>query len=290
MKIGLLGDVHADKSWIKFAMWKFHQESINTVLQVGDFGIYQDKYSLEFLKLANLEAIKYGIVLYVVPGNHEDWDWINLLHHQGSKTDAFGGWTKLRDSIFMAPRGLHWEWDGVKFGALAGAPSVDRAWRVRQDRAHPNAKNPLWHAGEAITEADVEHMIAGGPVDVMVAHDAPKNVPTIDRNIASNPHGFDMADLLYAADGRELMTRAFRGVYPKTFIHGHYHFKVNDMIRRPLPAYSDLTPERDMWTHVVGLGCNGHRDALGVYDTETQEAVHWDTNKDLALYRRGGTW
>jgi hypothetical protein len=282
MRIGLLGDTHGNKVWTRFSLWKFHKEGITTILQVGDFGIYQDKRSLEFLKLANTLAAEYGQTIYVVPGNHEDWRYINKTIEE-STLDS--GWAQLRSNILLAPRGHRWEWDGVTFVGLGGAPSVDRGWRMRADAQHPGAKNPLWDPNEAITLEDVYNTVQGGHAEVMVAHDAPANVTSINRRIASNPHGFERADLLYAADGRELMTQAYRGVYPLTFIHGHYHFVVNEMIPRP-NVDTEIFDDRAAWTHVVGLDCDGSAGSLGHYDTETRTAHVWDVTKDIADYNK----
>lgn len=285
-RIGLLGDVHGDKQWIKFALWKFAREGITKVLQVGDFGIDSSNSGYEFLKVSNKAAVAAGIYLYVVPGNHEDYSLINRMFDQGEHYFS-DGWGTLRSNILVAPRGHRWVWDGVSFVALGGAPSVDRGWRRRADAQHPNSRNKLWHEGEMITIEDVNNTIQGGYADVMVAHDAPHGVPTVDNAIRGNPHGFEAADILYAEDGRALMDQAFRGVGPRTFIHGHYHKYGSDMIRRPNWVPSDLDPERDLWTHVLGLDMNGHNHALGHYDTETREASAWDTNKDMALFNMG---
>ena len=284
MIVGLLGDTHANKNWIRFALWKFHKEGITTVLQVGDFGIYQDESSLRYLKLANKLAEEFGITIHVVPGNHEDWRYINKTI---AEKTLDSGWAQLRSNILLAPRGHRWEWDGVSFVGLGGAPSVDRGWRKRADARHPNAKNPLWDPNEAITLEDVYNTIQGGHAEVMVGHDAPNGVATISHGIKGNPHGFETADLLYAADGRELMTQAFRGVSPKTFLHGHYHFLVNEMIVRP-GLEDELFDDRGAWTHVLGLGCDGMVNSLGQYDTETRTAHAWDVTKDITSFNRGG--
>ena len=80
-----------------------------------------------------------------------------------------------------------------------------------------------------MTEDDVDNTIAGGHADIMVAHDAPY-VQDIQRRIAGNPHGFDQRDIDYAEVGRKMIDRAFSGVQPKVFLHGHYHFFVRDRI------------------------------------------------------------
>lgn len=285
MKIGLLGDTHGEKPWIRFALWKFAKEGITEIYQVGDFGIYLSIHSQEFIAETNRIAKAHGQTVYITPGNHEDWDYLAELFADASKTNE-EGWSLLRSNVLVAPRNLRWERDGVSFLSLGGAPSIDRSWRVSMDARHPNAKNKLWHAGEALTLDDVQKAVEGGYADVMLAHDAPAGVPTIDRtiNLPSSRARWKRADLLYAEDGRRLITQAFQGVNPLTYIHGHYHFLVDDMIRR----HSDSDVERENWTHVLGLDCNGSARSMGVYDTETKVATSLSTRKDEWQWREEG--
>lgn len=259
--VGILGDVHGNMAWMQFALHEFHEKGITTVLQVGDFGIYNSINGHFFLKKANLLAKHYDITLYVVPGNHEDWDYIN------SYTDGKDEWVKLRERILLAPRGLRWTWNDTSFVALGGAPSVDRAWRVSRQGVNKS----LWWPEEAITQDDVDKVAGDGYADVMVAHDAPF-VPSIDHRIAGNPMGFKHEDLVYAAEGRALMDQAFKAVKPKVFLHGHYHFLVNDIVDD---------------THILGLDCDGQNYSLGALYLGKVTATAWDISEAYTNYYNG---
>lgn len=269
MKIGILGDTHMQTNWTLFALWKMHKEGITKCIQVGDFGISQTHAGARFLDAVNAAATQYGIDLYVIPGNHEDWVWINEL--TGDERQV---WANLRPNIYLAPRGIRWEWDGVTFVALGGAPSIDRAWRVEDQKYIKDPKQHLWFPGEMITWEDVEYVAAGGHADVMIGHDAPENVPTIEARIGSNPFMWNAADLLYAADGRRRYTEAFKAVAPETVLAGHYHFKVDDMIPNG----------KGGWTNVVVYNCDGTGDSMGHYDTETKKAHVWNVRRDMGEY------
>ena len=279
MKIGILGDTHGNTSWVMFALWKFAQEGIKTIVQVGDFGLYNKQSGHNFLKKVQLELQKYDQTLHVVPGNHEDWDWIDELVATQTGED---GWTKVRQSIFLAPRGHRWVWDNVNFLALGGAPSVDRGWRVRDQAQFKGSK--LWWANEMVTPADVDKVVAGGRTDVFFAHDVFENVPSVDNHISGNPMGFEAADLLYAAEGRVRMTEAFRGTVPTTWIHGHYHFGYIDKVLRPRLADGMVETQELKWTNVVGLAADGSPSSLGVYDTSDKTTQIWDVRKDITTY------
>ena len=249
MIVGILGDTHGQQRWTGFALWTYAQHGIDTVYQVGDFGFGKSNSgkSDPFSKFVNDKANTLGIRLVVIPGNHEDYDVID------SVPVSDDGWQHYMSNIDIAPRGHRWTQEGVSFVALGGAPSVDRMWRLSQQR--PKLK--LWWHQEAITEEDVERTVAGGHADVMLAHDAPF-VQQIQKVIGSNPHGFPRKDIEYAYEGRKLIDRAFAGVKPKVFVHGHYHFNVDETVNWP-----------DGESRVFGLNRDGQAGAIGFLDLET---------------------
>lgn len=273
MRIGLLGDVHGRTAWFRYAIDKFAREGITTVVQLGDFGIGQPFMFNKTLKSLNQHLVRKGITFYVVPGNHENYDVINALPVEED------GWQHLKSNILLAPRGHRWVWDGVSFVALGGAPSVDRSWRRQRDANKPH--DPCWWEAEAITLEDVSNVAAGGYADVMIGHDAPNGISTIQKNISSNPHGFKQVDLLYAAEGRELLTQAFRAVAPKYFFHGHYHFLVDEAV----------VVERDgeyAQCHVIGLTNDQQNFSLGEFNTDSMTAWAWDIKADYNEYLSPG--
>lgn len=245
MIIGLLGDLHGRGSWLGFALRQFKNREISTIVQLGDFGLWPKKSA--FVDSAQKKLTEYGQTLYVIPGNHEDYDQIdNIPVHED-------GFQHLRDNILLAPRGHRWNWDSASFVALGGAPSVDRSHRKS------SGSDKSWWAQEAITPEDVAKTIAGGYADVMLAHDAPEGLEEIHRQVSHNPHGFLEEDLLYAADGRRRMEEAVQGVRPKLFFHGHYHFLVNEKKK--------LTNGQE--SHIVGFARDHLDNSLGSLDTET---------------------
>lgn len=258
-EIGLLGDTHGNLRWVKFALWSFHERGITTIAQVGDFGIYAQGDL--FLKGVRLELEKYGQTLYVVPGNHEDYDYIATIPVRED------GWQHLRSNILLAPRGHRWEWGGLSFVALGGAPSVDRWARV----SNPRKGQKAWWAEEAITPEDVAKVVEGGYADVMLCHDAPLRVAGIEKHIKHNPFGFKPQDLEYADEGRLLMDEAFKAVTPMVFVHGHYH--------TPIDEYVDNS-------HIIGLSCDQQNFSTGVLDTETLAAEALDIRSDYDIYTK----
>lgn len=276
-RIGFMGDVAATYWWVAFALNKFHIEGITHVVQVGDFGVGRTNYNLKFLHRVSKLAVHYGITLDIVPGNHEDWSWIDSIT-QGVRDQKF----ELKPNVFILPRGYRWTEGSSSFVALGGAPSVDRSWRLEDQKGVIDSRYHSWFPTEIITPEDVDYVRAGGYADVMVTHDAPLNITQIEERIKHNPLGFSSIDLDYAAQGRKLMDQAFHGVNPLVLFHGHYHFKVDEMIRN--------SGESTGWTNILGLSNENSPHNLGHYDTEEKRGHIWDVTRDVAkwLTNRGG--
>lgn len=269
MKIGLLGDTHGQTRWTLFALWNFHYHGIDTIVQLGDFGISNTQSGHAFLKRVRLGLKNYGQTMYVVPGNHEDYDYIHSIPVNED------GWQELRNGILLAPRGHRWQWEDTSFVALGGAASVDRHWRT-------NAKgSKSWWAEEALMPDDVTKVAEGGYADIMVSHDAPF-CRVIDEKIRGNPLGFKQWDLEYAHENRKLFDQAFHAVAPKAVIHGHYHFPVQDTVE---VVRNGETAE----ALVVGLDCDNSPRSMGSLDTETGVIDLWDVREDLARYTTPGS-
>lgn len=258
-RIGIVGDTHGNSNVTLSILNYFALEGITEIHSVGDFGFWPGKPGMQFLTQVNTELAKNGQTLYVTPGNHEDYNFIReIMTHAPSHED---GWARAREHILVAPRGHRWEREGVSFVSLGGAPSVDRAWRVRSQR---QTGYPVWWKAEDITREDMYKTMEGGYANVMITHDAPFGVPTVENGIAGNPQGFDEEDLLYAYEGRLKMREVVDVVRPKLLFHGHYHFPVDDQIEI-FNEYSGI----DDPVHVYGLAADGTPYSLGILDLET---------------------
>lgn len=277
MLIGFLGDLHGNTAAAQFMLWAMRKMKVSSIIQVGDFGIYTDNNGRKFTDKVSRTLVENDQTLIVVPGNHENYRVINEILEDvtpNNRTD----YGHFKPRIWIAPRGMRTSFDGMSFLFFGGAPSVDRSWRQAWDADKPNAANKNWYAEEALTPEDVRYASEGGYADVMVCHDAPHGVPTIDRAISGNPHGFQQVDLIYAEAGRNLMTEAFRAVAPKFFFHGHYHVPVYEEVQRPGAEWGDVT-------EILGLDCEFKNYSMAILDTELQEAVHVDHTALLAEYR-----
>ncbi|WP_084130651.1 metallophosphoesterase [Demequina sp. NBRC 110055] len=251
MILGLLGDVHGNLPWLRHAIGHFQDRGIATIVQVGDLGVGMNpRVSTDWDYIGQFMSDN-GMQMLVAPGNHENYDLIASLKPRAD------GWLPFRDSILLAPRGHRTEHDGRSFVWLGGAASIDRLWRTKHHREWGAPMS--WWPGEAITDPDVDTTIAGGRADVMISHEAPYPVESIERRLS--PGVFPALDEAYAREVRERFTRAVAAVKPSLLIHGHYHHVVTDVWEDPHTGHT---------VNIAGLGMD--MDILGAaatLDTDT---------------------
>lgn len=210
-RIAFAGDWHASTNWVKFAIPVIAAAGVTTILHVGDFGFFRSSLAASYY-LDTVEAlcVEFGVTIWVTDGNHEDHAWRLELEQEYRGRPA-----PLRPHVWLLPRNHRWTHAGRTFLSFGGAPSVDYANRF---------PGKDWWAEEVVTEQQVDEAIAGGRVDVMVAHDAPNPATTqVDLIRASNRGGWPVKALAYAAEGEWKITRAYEAVQPRLFVHGHYH-------------------------------------------------------------------
>jgi hypothetical protein len=267
MRLGLLGDVHLNEDWALRAIAAFAAEGIETIIQVGDLGVWPGAKAGGTWNRIDSALAANGQTMCVAPGNHEDYSRIANLKPRAD------GWLPYRERILLAPRGLRNEFDGTTFVWLGGAGSIDRAARLADRGALVTPSARSWWPGEAISDADVDRTAAGGRAAVMVSHEAPLGIRAL-ADIEETSEGCDPADVEYVTQIRRKFDAAFRAVAPRLLLHGHYHRPVDEVIEVDGGA-----------CHVVGLACDGEDYALGELDTVTLDAWLWTSPGDRTRVR-----
>lgn len=204
MRILVVGDVHGNVAWVhNVVIPRAQAVGASKIVQVGDFGFVWPglpHYSTRLDKLSGaLEEA--GIDLHFLPGNHEDFDQLELLT---DRAEGFSpeGHVRLRPRLFYTGKVASWEWSGVRCAAVGGATSIDRQWRVIGES---------WWPQEALTEAEAARARALAPVEVLFAHDAPTQHPfALKLDPDSQAH-------------RQRITDVARALRPGVWFHGHYH-------------------------------------------------------------------
>lgn len=211
--IYILGDIHG--SWEKLEVLSQNVQPDDVVIQVGDFGIYDNR----LMYLRQMFPNGFPCKVYVVEGNHEDFDIIN----KWSKDEP----TEFHTNFFYMPRGYVMEIEGELFGFLGGAESVDKAWRVQNGPARS------WYHEERIQMEDVDKLVknvGGRNLDVLITHAPPEFVvrtrfPKINEAFWGLPLG-------WIDESAIRVNKAHWATKPKKHYCGHMHAAIlHDAVR-----------------------------------------------------------
>lgn len=251
MKVLLLGDVHGDAQWFSLACSVAKTLDCPMILQLGDFGYWEHvDRGREFLDACSESLEHHGLVCWWVDGNHENHEVLRLNYGPGGgrHNPTETGFWKIRNRLAYAPRGHRWTWGAHSFLALGGAYSIDKNHRT---------EGASWWPEETITDDEVTTCIEGGPVDVLVCHDAPASavgaIPiqgTWDRQKDNWPE---------SRANREQVQRVVDAVRPHLVVHGHYHHRNTETLRDG--------------TRIEGFGRDGDPASMGVLDLDDLTVV-----------------
>lgn len=206
------GDWHGQTGWGRYMVQLIADATLSpAILHLGDFGFWPGGRGEKFLHRINKELKENNKWLFITLGNHEDYIQVSRLQ----PVPGMDGCLHNREypHIVVLPRGYRWTWGGKKFISVGGANSIDREWRT---------KNIDWWEGERITLADVYASNTGGPVDVMLSHDAPAGIPIFGTHRDASM-GWSVEALSYAHESREKLRLITDCIMPRLLFHGHYH-------------------------------------------------------------------
>lgn len=152
----------------------------------------------------------------------------------------------LAGNLHYLPRGARWQFGSVRFVAIGGAVSIGSPMRTA---------GLDFFVEEEVGGDDVARVVAGGPADVLVCHDAPAgweipNLPPVERM------PLPVAARVDAANRHRVRLRtAYEAVRPAVVVHGHYHSRCRTLVD-------------EAWGQVLveGLDCDGTEGAFMVMD------------------------
>lgn len=219
-RILLAGDWHGSFPQAEKVIRHAHEYGIATIIHLGDFGIWNN--DKPYLNKMQFLLGEWGIRMYFIDGNHEDF--VRLY----GKRVLEDGTRFVRDNITHLPRGLRIGWEGYNILCLGGAASIDRLHR---------RVGTSWWPEELITDEDVENSIAGGPADILLAHDSPAGAP----NGITDDFAQQLAAMRYFGpdivrqcnEHRKQLKRVTDVVAPRLVFHGHYHMYMRGVFQHP---------------------------------------------------------
>jgi Calcineurin-like phosphoesterase superfamily domain len=158
VRVLIVGDLHCNTGAVIQVIDCAADFGADLIVQVGDFGFWpRIESGRKFLRKAEARLDRHGLQLWWVDGNHDD---LQALRTRPVEPD---GRRRVSDHIWHLPRGHGWVWGDTMWVAGGGAVSVDRYGRT---------EGVSWFRDEALTDADVDQIVADGAADVLVAHDA----------------------------------------------------------------------------------------------------------------------
>ncbi|MGN6107395.1 MAG: metallophosphoesterase family protein [Kofleriaceae bacterium] len=232
-----VGDAHGDLDFVERAARRAAQDGAE-IIQVGDWGFIwpganQVRALSRTLVLAGEIEARPPPTMRWVDGNHDEHPRLREACYRDADTD-FMTYVAPRDrgvelaaGVIYQPRAsTHVDEDGTRFLFVGGAPSIDRAFRVR---------GRSWWPEEIISEDEFERALAvEGPVHVLVTHDA-----------AAFPPGFgpkgDPEFQTLSQRSMEMIAALVARHRPQLHVHGHWHHRYT---------------RHDAGTTTEGLGCN----------------------------------
>lgn len=232
-RIAIAGDWHATSWWARDCINSL-PEDVRLLVHLGDFGLMgptRDSY----ISTVSEVAARKGVDLWVIPGNHEDYDWLDaqLVDEEGVATIA--------ENILILPRGYRFVIERVVFCTVGGAVSHDQAQRVT---------GQSWWPQEEISEAQVAAVCADGRADILLTHDAPTKAapPNRSHDDLVQYAGVEVASKVL--DHASRIQTICDALSPRRLLHGHFHARyTNEFTGRDR---SDASYE----CQVDGLACD----------------------------------
>ena len=214
-KLGLIGDLCGDLGALLDLSKSMATHGVHALLALGNVGLLWacTDGAPAIAKLSRrLRAA--GQTFYWVDGNHEDFGRLATF-----TVDA-DGLRRLAPNVIHLPRGYRTTLaSGRTLAALGGANSIDRHLRSSKD----------WWPDEAITQTDLD-ALGDTHVDVLVGHDAPLDLLTLDRRLAETDQYWPADSLEYAQRGRDMFHRGFLHTTPGLYLGGHYHRHIDETV------------------------------------------------------------
>lgn len=195
MKIAIAGDWHGKSNYAKYILKELKKQDVDMVIHVGDLAILWDTKNPERCSMAKV-IDKAGIEFLFIDGNHDNHDTLQGLED-----------TQITENIRYMPRGSTLEIDGLTFGFLGGAYSIDADWRE---------EGLDWWRNEEPTEEEAEPLL-DKDLDVLITHEAPIQFPV--KKMIQLP----LQKEHRSEDTRVLVQKVLDATKPKKHYFGHWH-------------------------------------------------------------------
>ena len=256
-RVLVVGDLHGNVMAARRAFVTAKRVKADVIFQVGDFGFWPHADGGAFLLACSEYSEMVDIPLYWIDGNHENHEMLTAV----VKVYGFAHPIEIYPGVHYVPRGCRMIWGRRTILGLGGAYSIDKEWRLKEDRDrrfmitnsgdyalgnHTALQQKIldtehwsWWPGEEITDEQVMRIIReGGLVDVMFTHDKP---------ISSHPD-WDRKNLPECTPNQRRIQDVMNKIAPRLLIHGHLHYRYDREVR---------VGNNGAFCHVVGIDAEG---------------------------------
>ncbi|WP_291479944.1 metallophosphoesterase [Corynebacterium sp.] len=208
--IAFIGDLHGKLAAFEHTTAQALNRGATTIIQVGDFWIYDNPRQLAKLQRVLRRISPDGIAdedidYRFIDGNHEKFDILN--------PDATAP-VAMSDNLTYMPRGTHARLAGADILFFGGASSVDRDHRT---------EGTTWWPAENITAEQVQLVTdtPTAPVDILVTHDT--STAGFAALLDHGGHARDKTDDPAGTTNRAYLDTVITHTRPRVQVHGHHH-------------------------------------------------------------------
>lgn len=262
MKVMMIGDTHCGVRHLEYKMKFAQAQGIVHLLVVGDFGLFPKSPSgTQFLDRVNELAVHHNVIVYAIPGNHEDHDAWEYIVANWPDSDGLG---RVRGKIRLIPKVHRWSWGGKTFLAAGGAVSIDKEMRL-EDEAKYGGPRTQWWPNEVLSQDDIALAKALGrnrEIDYLITHDCSD----------WSPHPFNLVPDPDSRMHRKVIDDIIDTVRPRFQFHGHMHARY-DWFNTGNTGMFGTEPE--FATRTIGLTCNNANNSYGILTLDDNAKEEW---------------
>lgn len=211
MRIAFVGDVHGNTSYIRSLRKPLKHFEVDLVIQVGDMGILWEHENPDDCPVVDaVKSLDTG--WWFIDGNHDNHPNLRKVGED------------ITDRIKYIKRGSIKDIDGLKFGFLGGAYSIDKDYRI---------EGVDWWPEEQPTREEAEPLI-GADLDVLVTHDIPSSFNPVKV--------FDVGPIHEEASRptRDLVQEVMITSGARYVFSGHWHQRNVQMLRSTKATILDM--------------------------------------------------
>lgn len=204
MTLRYAGDTHGLNNHIRGIISSADDVGINTVIQVGDFGVFVPSSCALHKMIRNRAENGWTVKIITCFGNHDNWDLyyeLCALYPDEDLLEIVPG-----SGVYVVRRGSVIDIDGVSHLFLGGAQSIDR---------HQRKEGSSWWSREEPNKQELDRFFESWEThkpDTIVTHEAPLRVP-FDRSLRNSNTTVRMLDMAIKLSGHK----------PKRWYFGHHH-------------------------------------------------------------------